>query len=307
MSVQPLFRLAIATSAALPGIQPDDAHLAVSLRALGVEPVACVWNDTAVDWSLFDAVLVRTPWDYFKHYADFMEWLDRIDRCSIPMINSTALVRWNARKQYLLELADRGVDIIPTQLVPGGDLGRALSAMPAAEVVVKPTVSGGAWHTVRGTVGEARFEHDVARLPLGFDYLVQPFVPEIVGDGEWSLLFFDGRYSHAVIKRAAAGDYRVQADFGGTAERIDPPVHIIEAAERALAGAAAIGHADHAYVRVDGVVAQGRFLLMELEMIEPFLHLACCPEAAERFARNLHRRLETHLRETRIAPSTCVR
>lgn len=305
MSVQPLYRLAIATSVIGPDIHPDDAHLATSLRALGVEPVACAWNDAAVEWSLFDAVLMRTPWDYFKHYAGFSAWLDRLDRLSIPTINDTALVRWNASKHYLLELARHGVDIIPTQLVPGRGLHGALAAMPGADVVVKPTVSGGAWHTVHGTIGDARFGRDVALLPPEFDYLVQPFVPEIASDGEWSLLFFDGRYSHAVIKRPASGDYRVQADFGGTADRVDPPVDIIQAAERALAVVAAIGHPDHAYVRVDGVVAQGRFLLMELEMIEPFLHLACCPEAAERFARNLHRRLERSLNATRIATSTC--
>ena len=137
--------------------------------------------------------------------------------------------------------------------------------------------------------------HDVAtawsQLPREYDYLVQPFVPEVVSDGEWSLLYFAGEFSHAVIKRPAAGDYRVQGEYGGSAEPAQPDAAILAAADRALAAVAAIGHAGHAYVRVDGVVSGGRFLVMELELIEPFLHLAAHPAAAERLAQDVAARL----------------
>lgn len=281
-------RLAIATSSMIPDIHPDDAHLAASLRRLGVETTACVWNDPAVDWSRFDAVLMRSTWDYFKHYAAFSEWLETLP---VPTINPKALLRWNSDKRYLSELAAQGVDIIPTKIAAGAELRQTLAGMRGEEVVVKPTVSGTAWHTARGVVGDAAFDQAIASLPPEFTYLVQPFVPEVVSDGEWSLLFFDGEYSHAVIKRPARGDYRVQSDFGGTADAIDPDPALIASAKHAIAAAAALGHAGGAYARVDGVVVQGRFLLMELEMIEPFLHLGERPEAAERFARNLQRRL----------------
>ncbi len=286
---KPAYQLAIATSAQIPGIHADDAHLAESLTCLGVEPTVCIWNDLAVDWSRFDAVLIRTTWDYFKLYPAFKVWLDQLP---IPSINNAPLLRWNSDKRYLLELAPLGVDIIPTRLASGHDLAEALSAMRGQEVVIKPTVSGGAWHTVRGVVGDAAFEQAVAQLPAEFEYLVQPFVPEIVADGEWSLLYFDGQYSHAILKRAASGDYRVQAMFGGSEEAIEPSAEIIASAERALRAVAALGHADHAYVRVDGVAVDGRFLLMELEMIEPHLFLSHRPAAAEQFASNLRRRLE---------------
>lgn len=289
MSVQSSYRLALATSAHLPGIHPDDAHLAISLKRLGIEPTACVWNDPAVDWSRFDAVLMRTTWDYFKHFAAFRQWLDRLP---IPTINNKQLLHWNSEKRYLLELEQHGVDIIPTCITAEHGLPETLAAMSAREVVVKPTVSGAAWHTLRGVVGNRAFDQAVAQLPQELDYLVQPFVPEIVRDGEWSLLFFDGQYSHAVIKRPATGDYRVQGDFGGSAEAIEPGASIIASAQRALVAAAAIGHADHAYMRVDGVMVDGRFLLMELEMIEPSLFLTERPDAAERFAGNLRRRLD---------------
>jgi glutathione synthase/RimK-type ligase-like ATP-grasp enzyme len=284
-------RLALATSADHPSIQPDDAHLAASLERLGLPPAVCVWNDPAVDWSAFDAVLIRTIWDYFKHHAAFLDWLDQLDRLGIPTINDSALLRWNSDKRYLLELAQHGVAIIPTQLASTAALPDVLAAMPGQSVVIKPSVSGGAWHTLRGTAGDAAFADAVAQLPRGHDYLVQPFVPEVVSDGEWSLLYFAGEFSHAVIKRPAAGDYRVQGEYGGSAEPAQPDAATLAAADRALAAVAAIGHGDYAYVRVDGVVSGGRFLVMELELIEPFLHLAAHPAAAERLAQNVAARL----------------
>lgn len=281
-------RLAVATSSMIPGIHPDDAHLAATLAGLGIEPVACVWNDPSVDWTQYDAVLIRTTWDYFKHYSAFCQWLEKLP---IPTINPRALLRWNSNKRYLPELAEQGVDIIATKMVPGVDLRPSLAGMQGREIVIKPTISGTAWHTARGVVGTAALDAAIGNLPAQFEYLVQPFVPEVVSEGELSLVFFDGQYSHAVIKRPASGDYRVQGEFGGTAEAIDPDAGVIASASRAVQAAAAIGHADVAYARVDGVMVQARFLLMELEMIEPFLHLGMRPDAAERFAQNLMARL----------------
>lgn len=290
MSVQnqPAFRLALATCEAIPGAYPDDAHLVASLQALGVEPVPCIWSDLAVDWTGFDAVLIRTTWDYFQRYAEFQAWLDRLP---VPTLNPSPTLRWNADKRYLFELEARGVPIIPMRVTPGLSLNATLDELAGRDVVVKPAVSGGAWHTVRGVVGTPDFARAIAQLPPGLDYLVQDFVPEVARDGEWSLLFFDGRFSHAVLKRAARGDYRVQSQHGGTVEAIEPDDATLASARRVLAAAAALGHGDTAYARVDGVVMEGRFRLMELEVIEPALFLADRPEAAERFARIVQQRL----------------
>jgi glutathione synthase/RimK-type ligase-like ATP-grasp enzyme len=294
-------RLAFATSAELPSIQPDDAHLAAELERLGIRPIICVWNDPAVDWSSFDAVLIRTIWDYFKHHTAFLDWLDRLDRLGVPTINDSALLRWNSDKRYLLDLARHEVAIIPTRLTSAAGLPEVLAAMPEQPVVIKPTISGGAWHTLLGTAGDAAFAEVVRQLPRELDYLVQPFVPEIVSDGEWSLLYFAGAFSHAVIKRPAAGDYRVQGEYGGSAEPAQPDAETLAAADRALAAVTAIGHGDHAYVRVDGVVSAGHFLVMELELIEPFLHLAGHPAAAERLAQDVATRLSRARRGTAAA------
>jgi glutathione synthase/RimK-type ligase-like ATP-grasp enzyme len=163
--------------------------------------------------------------------------------------------------------------------------------MAGQQVVIKPAISGGAWNTLRGNAGDPALADAVAQLPREHAYLVQPFVPEVVSDGEWSLLYFAGEFSHAVIKRPAKGDYRVQGEHGGSAEPAQPDAATLAAADRALAAVAALGHGDHAYVRVDGVVSGGRFLVMELELIEPFLHLAAQPAAAERLARDVLARL----------------
>jgi glutathione synthase/RimK-type ligase-like ATP-grasp enzyme len=250
-----------------------------------------VWNDPAVDWASFDAVLIRTIWDYYKHHADFIAWLDRLDRLGVATFNDSRVLRWNSDKRYLLELAAHAVATIPTRLAAAGELPQVLASMPGQQVVIKPSISGGAWHTLRGRVGDAAFADEVARLPCGIDFLVQPFVPEIVSAGEWSLLYFGGEFSHAVIKRPAAGDYRVQSEYGGSVEAVQPDVATLAAAAAALAAVDTRGHGELAYARVDGVVSAGRFLIMELELIEPFLFLAGQAHAAERLAQHLAQRL----------------
>ncbi|MEO7068471.1 MAG: hypothetical protein ABI114_16295 [Rhodanobacter sp.] len=294
--VAPRPLVAFATSADYGELQPDDAHVATSLQRLGVQPVSCVWNDPSVDWSAFDAVLIRTIWDYFKHYAAFLGWLDRLDQLGIPTINNSALLRWNSDKRYLLQLAQRDVAIIPTQLSRASELGHVLAARCGQQVVVKPTISGGAWHTLRGIAGDNAFDRAAVELPTEYDYLVQPFVPEVVSDGEWSLLYFAGKFSHAVIKRPATGDYRVQGEHGGSVEPATPSASTLAAAERALAAVVALGHGDQAYARVDGVIHAGQFLIMELELVEPFLFLTEHPQAAERLAQDIARRLPPQLR-----------
>lgn len=282
-------RLAVATCEAIPGIHPDDRGLHGALFARGIQATPCIWSDPAIDWSGFDAVLIRTPWDYFERYAEFVAWLERLP---VPTINDRALLRWNSDKRYLLELQALGVQTLPTQLVTGPQLASMLEHAHGRELVIKPTVSGGAWHTVRGRVGTPHFEDAVRRLPIHFEYLVQDFVPEVVRDGEWSLLYLGGAFSHAVLKRPAQGDFRVQAQFGGSEERRDPEPGLLDAAAAALRATARCGHADPAYARVDGVVVDGCFRLMELEMIEPHLFFAHRPEAAERFADHLRLRLQ---------------
>ncbi|MEO8778756.1 MAG: hypothetical protein ABI389_08790 [Rhodanobacter sp.] len=247
--------------------------------------MSCIWNDPAVEWAAFDAVLIRTIWDYFKQHAAFLAWLGRLDQLGVPTINDSRLLRWNSDKHYLFDLADQGVAIIPARPSAATELPDVLASMPGQSVVVKPRVSGGAWHTLYGTVGDVAFAEAVARLPRELDYLVQPFIPEIASAGEWSLLYFAGEFSHAVIKRPAAGDYRVQVEHGGSTVAAQPDPATLAAAAHALASVAALGYDAPIYARIDGVICADRFALMELELIEPFLFLAGHAASAERLAR----------------------
>lgn len=182
--------------------------------------MAEVWTDPSVDWSSYDAVLLRSVWDYHVRYLEFTEWLGQLDKAGVPVLNETDLVRWNADKQYLLELRERGVGIVPSQVAAGPLLRDVLNGLNGQQVVIKPTVSATAHFTIRGTAGSEELSRAMDDLPDTV-YLVQPFQPEIQSEGEWSLIFVDGEFTHAVLKRPADGDYRVQDDFGGTAELLE--------------------------------------------------------------------------------------
>lgn len=279
-------RIALATSAAHPELHEHDIPLVDALRATGLDPVAEVWTDPSVDWSAYDAVLLRSVWDYHVRYDEFTEWLSLVDKAGVPVFNDSGVVRWNGDKRYLVELRERGVAIVPSQIAAGACLREVVAGLDGQEIVIKPTVSASARHTVRGVAGSDALSRAMDDLPDTV-YLVQPFVSEIVTEGEWSLMFIDGEFTHAVVKRPAAGDYRVQMMFGGEATVTEPTPAVLESAQEALAEA---GPAP-LYARVDGVVVNGRFLLMELELIEPYLFLPEFPEANEKLAAAVAKRL----------------
>ena len=283
----PKRRIALATGARWPELPAEERLVIPALTRLGAVAVPIVWDDPAAPWISFDAVVVRSCWDYHLKVDAFLAWLDRLSRLGIPVLNPTALIRWNADKRYLLELAARGVSVVPTRLVPraAGDSGlsllQVLEALGADEVVVKPAVSASAhrtWRTSRAAAAgdAASFEALVA----AGDVLVQPFVPAVT-DGEWSVICFGGVPSHAVLKRPAPGDWRVQGELGGTAERRPAPAAVVDGAARVLAAA---GAERAAYARVDGCEVDGVFVLMELELIEPQLYLGLEEAAPGRFA-----------------------
>jgi glutathione synthase/RimK-type ligase-like ATP-grasp enzyme len=280
----PTRRLALATCAKLAHGHPDDAPLADAFARRGFATRWVTWNDAAVDWSGFDAVLLRSTWDYFEHPAAFHAWLDRLEALDVPLVNPPELVRWNADKRYLAQLDAAGIPGVPSHEADFTELAAVLAGWRGRDVVVKPTVSGGAWHTLRGVAGDPAFEAAVAALPRGLRYLVQPFVPQVVSEGEWSFLFFAGEFSHAVLKQPAAGDYRVQPQFGGRVLQPAPEPALLAAAQRALRAAEACAGASAAYARIDGVRIDGRFVLMEAELIEPSLFIEGDAAIADRLA-----------------------
>jgi glutathione synthase/RimK-type ligase-like ATP-grasp enzyme len=228
-------------------------------------------------------------------FSEFRAWLDRLDDARVPVWNSTAIVRWNADKHYLLDLQRRGVPTLPTVVVERGraaaDAVDAIAAERAwTRLVVKPVVSASGYEThALAAPLDAAGRALVARVAAAGDVLVQPFIDEIPAHGELSFTFLNGVASHGALKRAAPGEFRVQVEHGGTAVPAMPAPELAAQAGRVLNALPETP----LYARVDGVPIDGRFVLMELELIEPNLFLSFERDAATRLALALKRRLET--------------
>lgn len=277
-------RVALATSAALAALPEDDRLVLEPLAMRGIVAEPVVWDDPAVRWTDYDAIVIRSCWDYHERPGEFLAWVDGLEAAGVPLFNPPSVVRWNADKAYLRALEAVGTPIVPTRWTDPGEPATLAALLEEAgwdEAVVKPVVSAGArntWRTSRARAvdDEARFRSLARRERL----MVQPFLREIAEEGEWSLVYFGGRFSHAVVKRPKPGDFRVQEEHGGHAVAAVPGSLLVAAAE----GVHRNVPEPCLYARVDGCVVDGRFLLMELEVLEPALFLAAAPGAAERFA-----------------------
>lgn len=288
--------VALVTCEAFPHLYEDDLLLVTALGEIGIDSRPAIWSDASVDWLSFDALVVRSPWDYFERLREFRAWLDARIASGVLLCNTSDILTWNLDKRYLEDLAAKGVSLVPTVFVSQGerpDIVALARGRGWDDIVIKPAISGGAYCTHRFRLDAAdRYRDDVARILSDRGLLIQPFLPEILHTGEVSLVFFEGVFSHAIRKCPKDGDYRVQFQFGGTSERADVPEQWIEAARACVA--AAPSRPD--YARVDGVIRDDQFLLMELEVFEPLMFLAENPLAPGRFARAIAARLESRSR-----------
>jgi glutathione synthase/RimK-type ligase-like ATP-grasp enzyme len=275
-------RIALATSQAYPALTTDDQALLGPLAARGISGEPVIWSDQHFPWPSVDAVILRSCWDYHLRLPDFLTWLTYLEEMNVRVWNAPALLRWNADKIYLRDLEAKGIPVIPT-IWPevGAHLNVLLHDAEWDQAVVKPRVSATAHKTCLTSAADtAVAQRTLDELVPGPGALVQKFMPEIATHGEWSLIFFLGRYSHAIVKTPKPGDFRVQHDFGGEAHPAQPPEHVLQDALRIIE---AVGSTP-LYARVDGVESDGRLYLMELELIEPALFLRSSPPAADRFA-----------------------
>lgn len=244
---------------------------ALGKAGLEVEPI--VWSKL-FDTSRYDLVLPLVAWGYHKHFDRWMGVLDRLERDGARVQNPVELLRWNSDKQYLAELYEKGIPVIPTEVAEALD-ERSLESIRehfgCAELVVKPPVSASAYLTFRMREGDP-----VPEGVRGRRMMVQPWLESITTTGEWSLIFFGGVLSHALSKVPVAGDFRVQPEHGGIIESCAPPAGAEEVARAALAAAPAPA----LYARVDLVTGNcGTLQVMELELIEPAFWLDVAPEA----------------------------
>ena len=279
------------TCATWPAVSESDGFVARALERRGTAVTPHAWNDTAARFDGFDVVVFRSNWDYHHAPDDFLAWLARWEAAGVRFWNAPELIRWNLSKRYLGDLERAGVPVVPTAYLDGDDPG-ALSALLAARgwhtAVVKPVLSASAHDTVLVEPGDARaVGHTIAAGGMRTPVMVQPFVEEIRSRGEWSLVFIDGTFTHAALKRPAAGEFRVQSSFGGRATAERPGPELIAAGRRALDALPV----PPLYVRVDGVETGRGFVVMEVEAHEPGLFFNLAPEAAEIFADAIVRRV----------------
>jgi glutathione synthase/RimK-type ligase-like ATP-grasp enzyme len=255
---------------------------------LGAAVVGAPWNGPPEPFVGADLVVLRSNWDYHHDLAGFTAWLDGLERRGTRILNAPSVVRWNLDKRYLLDLQRRGVRVPATEVVPADPaaITRVLARRGWETAVAKPLV-GASGHGVRllRAGGPPALEGSTTSHPDGL--LVQEFLHEIVQDGEASLVFFDGEYSHAALKRPAAGEFRVNSDYQGTVEPFRPDADLVRRARAALDGL----DETPLYARVDVVVRDGEPIVVELELNEPSLFLSLVPDAAVRFAEATMRRL----------------
>jgi glutathione synthase/RimK-type ligase-like ATP-grasp enzyme len=249
-----------------------------AVRAAGIEVDAVPWTSDC-SYGGCDLVLPLVAWGYHKRFGDWLALLERFERERVAVANPVPVLRWNSDKAYLAELAANGIATVPSLAFASFSeqaLASAREQFGRADLVVKPTVSASAYGTFRVGIADP-FPEQVR----GWRMLVQPWLTDIVHSGEWSLLFFDGAFSHCVSKVPKAGEFRVQPEYGGIIGPSDPPPGAVALAEAAIAAAPA----PTTYARVDIVVGNdGALNVMELELIEPALFLADAPGAASRFA-----------------------
>ncbi|MEO1645150.1 MAG: hypothetical protein AAFR67_08180 [Chloroflexota bacterium] len=280
--------LAIATCYEEPTLFHDETPLTTALSAQDIDARPVIWNSPEVDWAVYDAILVRNTWDYHQQASIFSTWLDLLDSLKKPVINPTALLRWNMHKSYLREMSEQGVNIIPTVFVEDAQhsLLDVLNQQEWAEAIIKPMVGGSGDHIRRVSLDDCtKHEQSFGWLVDRFGMLVQPYLPEIEKDGEYSLVFFDGTYSHAMRKQPADGEFLVHEERGGSLKPYQPRDKMIDTATSIVAAVKQITGIQPTYTRVDGVLVNEEFLLMECECVEPELYFKHGSGAAEKLVR----------------------
>ncbi len=274
-------QLRVATCLALPKQDPDEAPLSGALLAAGIHARWIAWDDPAADWDAPVPTIVRSTWNYARDREGFLAWASRAAR-SAPLLNPLDVLTDNTHKRYLVELARRGVPVVPTRFVERGE-APSLAGLGWPRLVVKPAVGAGSLGVRAFDAGDPEADVHAAALAARGEALVQPYLSSVHDHGERSLVWIDGALTHAVRKSPR---------FSGAGEAVTGPFAIADD-ERAVALAALGPWTDRVlYGRVD--VARddaGAPVVMELELTEPSLFFRAAPGAAERFVAGLVRRI----------------
>ena len=269
----------------------EDNLLKDAIQKLNLQVARKSWDDTNFDWSTTRFAIFRTTWDYFDRFKEFSRWLNKVSQQTM-LLNSENLIRWNIDKHYLLDLKHKGVHICESYFIEKGDTVTLynLSKKHSLDTfVIKPCISGAARHTYKIsqeniTTHEELFSELIANEAM----IIQPFQKNIVDKGEMSLMVMNGKYTHAVLKIAKPGDFRVQDDFGGSVFNYTPTQEEITYAENAVKSCPEMP----IYARVDVFLDnENKLALAELELIEPELWFRNYPKAAHKLAKAIKERI----------------
>ena len=272
-------RIALATSVDHPEGLGGEGLLTKSLLERETRPEWVVWNDPAVPWADYDLIVLRCTWDYPDHVDAFREWV-RSPAVAMRLVNTPTLVLGNVHKGYLADLGDLAV---PTVVVPAG-MTVDLDRLRWDASVVKPAVGAGGVGAVRRAT---QADLDALTLGAGVDAVVQPYLWDVEHRGEVSVICIGGEPTHAVLKRPAPGEFRIHDHWGGSTELVEPDADVLDLSRAVLARL----RTPPDYARVDVLYDGVAPLVVELELIEPYLYLEVAPEAADRLAGLLVRRV----------------
>jgi glutathione synthase/RimK-type ligase-like ATP-grasp enzyme len=273
-------RVALITGAEMAKPDPESHLLIHELGLLGITSELISWR-ASLDWSLFDLVIIRTPWDYFLHLEEFLSWVEDVEKVT-KVLNSSRILRWNSHKKYLKELSSFGVPTVPTVWVTKNQqCADLIDSIEWPIVVVKPAVSIGAIGALKGHSQNNLVKQHLEEEVKKGDVMIQPFLESVADFGELSLVYFNGVYSHSILKKPQQGDYRVQDAYGGTNAVYEPEIEAQKIGDQVLSYLPDFS----LYARVDLVKYQNQWLLMELEAIEPELFLPIAPHASVFFAK----------------------
>jgi glutathione synthase/RimK-type ligase-like ATP-grasp enzyme len=281
--------IGIATSDYYPDLYPPDKWLLSSFSDVRLEAKPVIWDDTTVDWSIFDAIIIRSTWDYYTKVDAWRSWLNKLDDLGIPLINDASIVRSNMDKSYLNILKQKGIKIVDSLFIDKGtSLADCLNNVEYDELIIKPTISAGSHLTERFQKQQIKDIIDrYSIIGMESDLIVQPFLPEIT-DGEISLVYFENKFSHSIIKKPTEGDFRIQLQFGGQYSAYLCSDELIEFGHKALTTLSQ----NTVYGRVDCILLNDVPHVMEVELIEPDLYFDYHPMAKSNYFNALHKKLK---------------
>lgn len=270
--------VALVTYNKQPKLFDSDNLLVDPFEKHGFIAEAAPWDKKGVDWKKYDLVILRSPWNYHLQVPEFLDWIEYLEIQKVKLWNPPDIIRWNLNKKYLLELSNMGIPIIPSFIFnkkTRDSVKEIIYNKGWKEIVMKPVFGASAYKI-------AKIKAEYLDISDDGDFIIQPFMKEITTDGEYSFIFFDNKFSHVIHKIPKQNEFRTQAELGGTETLFQPTSQQISQAQNVL------NHIDSPllYARVDGLIIENKFRLMELELIEPYLYFEKNTESAEKFVKS---------------------